>query len=104
MIPKYREKNQWADSGVVGVLICKLWVNKANGGTAIIRMEEGSVFPNHLHLGWEQVFVLSGSIIVDKYTLMANDYLFTLEGETHSVEALEASELLVFSEKGAQIL
>lgn len=97
-------ERSYKETGVNGVLLCVLWDNETNGGAALVRMNKGSTFPLHSHPGWEQLFVISGNITIADKNVTKGDYLFTNPGETHSVNANDNSELLIFSEKGIEII
>jgi len=48
--------------------------------------------------------VVAGKVKVGDNLVEVGDYLFTTAGQTHFVEAKEVSEILVFSEKGIEIV
>lgn len=96
------DRREWIETPFAGAQRCWLWRNASQGGSSLIRLAAGAVLPQHRHPGWEQVFVVGGRVRIGAATLGAGDYAFTHAGEVHDVEALEASELLVSSEKGVE--
>jgi quercetin dioxygenase-like cupin family protein len=51
----------------------------------LLRFEPGAKYPYHRHPAGEELFVLSGSCVIDGATLEAGDYLYTPPGSKHSV-------------------
>lgn len=70
------------------------------GATYVLRFAAGARFPLHTHPRGEELFVLSGHVLVGARQLVANDYLWTAPGGMNAVEALAASELLVVAPGG----
>lgn len=98
------EDNEYVESGIDGISQSSLWDNGTNGGTSLVRLKANAYFPSHSHPGWEQAYVLAGTINVGNVTLNKGDYLFAEPGDIHGARALEDTELLVFTEKGIELL
>ena len=78
-----------------------LW-NDGLGVTAqIYRFPKGTSYPEHTHDTWEQLMVLSGRLRISGVILEAGDFAFTVPGETHAVENLEDTVVLISYGKSA---
>jgi quercetin dioxygenase-like cupin family protein len=53
----------------------------------VLHFEPGAKYPYHNHPAGEELFVLSGSCIVEGVVLEAGDYLYTPPGSKHSVRS-----------------
>ncbi|MCI0677127.1 MAG: cupin domain-containing protein, partial [Phycisphaerales bacterium] len=61
----YARDGQWEDTGVEGVHVRRLFVDRAaNRMTAMFRMAPGASYPEHLHDGPEECYVLEGDLHV----------------------------------------
>ena len=98
------EKMDYIESGIEGISLCNLWDNGTGGGTSIVCLSADAYFPKHAHLGWEQAYVLSGEVKLGDVTVKTGDYLFADIGDIHDARAITDSKLLVFTEKGIDIL
>ena len=95
---------EYVESGIEGISQCELWNNGTNGGTSIVHLLKDAYFPNHSHPGWEQAYVLSGKIVVGKDVAEKGDYLFANTGDIHDAKAMEDTDILVFTEKGVELI
>ena len=95
---------EYVESGIEGISQCELWDNGTNGGTSLVRLQVGAYFPNHNHPGWEQAYVLSGKVAIGEDVVEKGDYLFANVGDIHDAKALEDTEILVFTEKGVELI
>ena len=80
----------WQPVGIDGIEKAVLW----RGGHEVIgelfRLKAGADYPPHTHVGWEQMFMISGRILIDdSEELGPGEYCFTAPGETHHVQILE---------------
>jgi len=85
----------WQSVGVDGIEKSVLW----RGGHQVIgevfSLKAGADYPAHTHVGWEQMLMLQGRILIDDTEEMGpGDYCFTEPGETHHVKILE--DTLIF--------
>ena len=94
----------WKPTGIDGVEICVLRQNEQNGGSALVRLRAGARFPKHDHPGGEEVYVVSGQIVIGDRTLQAGDYLWTEPNGVHDAKAIEETVFFVSSPKGIVIL
>jgi quercetin dioxygenase-like cupin family protein len=60
----------------------------------LLRFEPGAKYPYHNHPAGEELFVLSGSCIIEGAMLEAGDYLYTPPGSKHSVRTDTGCTLL----------
>lgn len=82
-----------------------LFRNNATGGrSSVVRLVQGSRFPQHAHRGTEEVVVLSGLVSIGGVSLAAGDYLFTEPGEEHDVVALADAVIFVSSQKATPVV
>jgi anti-sigma factor ChrR (cupin superfamily) len=66
---------EWSDSGLPGILMKVLAVDRARGlVTLLVRGEAGAIYPSHRHTAPEQCYVLRGSVVVDGRVLHAGDF------------------------------
>lgn len=78
------DDSPWQDTGVEGVQVRRLFVDRPNNRmTAMFKMAPGSEYPDHLHDGVEECYVLQGELRVgDDLTMKAGDYQ-RAEGGSH---------------------
>jgi quercetin dioxygenase-like cupin family protein len=60
----------------------------------VLRFEPGAKYPYHDHPAGEELFVLSGSCVIEGTVLEAGDYLYTPPGSKHSVRTDTGCTLL----------
>ena len=72
-----------------------LWNEGHEVSAQIYRFPKGSSYPAHTHETWEQMYIISGSLKLSGVTLSAGDYAFTEPGETHAVENLVDTVVLL---------
>ncbi len=53
----------------------------------VLRFAPGAKYPYHSHPAGEDLFVLSGSCVIEGALLEAGDYLYTPPGSKHSVRS-----------------
>ena len=58
---------------------------KQRSTTILLKFEPGATYPYHNHPGGEEIFVLSGEVILENVTLSKGDYLYTPVNFKHSV-------------------
>jgi quercetin dioxygenase-like cupin family protein len=78
--------------------------NETGGRSSVVRLVQGSRFPQHAHHGTEEVVVLSGLVSIGGVSLAAGDYLFTEPGEEHDVVALADAVIFVSSQKATPVV
>ena len=79
-----------------GIFLKPLRVDQATGRapTFLLRFEPGAKYPYHNHPAGEELFVLSGSCVIEGATLVEGDYLYTPPGWKHSVRTDTGCTLL----------
>ena len=92
---------QWkplVESGVdtTGISVKPLRTEPVTGRprSFVLRFEHGAKYPYHNHPAGEELFVLSGSCVIEDATLEAGDYLYTAPGSKHSVRTDTGCTLL----------
>jgi anti-sigma factor ChrR (cupin superfamily) len=81
----------WRATRHPGVSWCALHVDKQRAdadATVLIRMEPGSSYPEHEHLGLEEVLILRGGYRDDSGEHLAGSYLRYPAGSRHAPVAL----------------
>jgi quercetin dioxygenase-like cupin family protein len=83
---------QWkplVESGVdtEGISVKPLRTESATGRAQsfMLRFDPGAKYPYHSHPAGEELFVVSGSCVIEGEMLEAGDYLYTPPGSKHSV-------------------
>ncbi len=65
----------WTPAAVPGLDFKLLHRDEANGYTTrLLRFAPGSTYPSHRHGATEEVFIVSGSVVLNGVTLQAGDY------------------------------
>jgi anti-sigma factor ChrR (cupin superfamily) len=83
-------KIRWRTTRHEGIHLCFLRRDEATGdSTVLIRMEPGSSYPAHRHVGVEEVFVLQGGYADARGAHRAGDYDMNEAGSAHAPKALE---------------
>jgi quercetin dioxygenase-like cupin family protein len=92
---------QWkplVESGVDtrGISVKPLRTEPATGRARsfVLRFEPGAKYPYHSHPAGEELFVLTGSCLIEGALLEAGDYLYTPPGAKHSVQTDTGCTLL----------
>jgi quercetin dioxygenase-like cupin family protein len=70
----------------------------------LLRFEPGAMYPYHNHPAGEELFVLSGSCVIEGTTLEAGDYLYTPPGSKHAVRTDKGCMLLFQVPEEVEIL
>jgi quercetin dioxygenase-like cupin family protein len=99
-----REARKWERTGFEGVEICVMRINAECGATVLMRVAGGSAFPAHSHRGGEELYVLSGRVMVGGLPLKEGDYLWTPPGGVHDLEAETDALLLINAPQGVKIV
>ena len=74
---------QWQPTDFPGVSIKVLW-RDGDAFTALFRMEPGARLPRHRHSGFEQTYVLEGSLVDDEGVCTAGNFVWRYPGSVHS--------------------
>jgi anti-sigma factor ChrR (cupin superfamily) len=82
-----------------GVEVKPLFADRAaSRATMLVRMAPGSAYPAHRHGGFEECFVLEGSLrIGDELLMTKGDYQAAREGSDHPVQRTDEGCLLLIS-------
>jgi DNA-binding NarL/FixJ family response regulator/quercetin dioxygenase-like cupin family protein len=79
------ERMEWRATGMPGCQRRILFVDEQQKSlTSVVQMRAGTHFPAHRHAGPEEVFILSGDLVVEGQTLKPGDYC---RAETSTVHA-----------------
>jgi len=91
------DQGQWEPTGVAGVEVRRLFVDRANNRmTAMFRMAPGTAYPQHVHDGPEECYVLQGELHVgDELVMRAGDYQRAVPGSEHALQWTETGCLLL---------
>ena len=79
------DEGDWEETGVSGVQVRRLFVDRpANRMTAMFRMAAGTEYPEHIHDGPEECYVLEGDLHVgDELIMRRGDYQRAMPGSEH---------------------
>jgi len=99
MLVKHFAELEWTPAGYDGADRAILRLSRAKGRTALVRLKAGARGPRHRHAAGEDVYVISGKILLGGATLVEGDYSYTDTGEEHDLLALEYSLIFVSSDK-----
>jgi len=91
------DQGAWEPTGVAGVEVRRLFVDRANNRmTAMFRMAAGTAYPQHVHDGPEECYVLQGELHVgDQLVMRAGDYQRAIPGSEHDLQWTETGCLLL---------
>lgn len=71
----FAEHMDWQETGVPGVRVKTLYVDKRrNYASNLVSMTAGSIYPRHRHADLEELFMLSGDILLSGQRLKPGDY------------------------------
>ncbi|HVR73044.1 MAG TPA: cupin domain-containing protein [Planctomycetota bacterium] len=89
-------EGDWEPTAAPGVSVKPLHVDSARRYvTMLVRMEPGSAYPDHLHAGAEECYVLQGDLRVGDETLRAGDYQHAPAGSEHEIQSTREGCLLL---------
>jgi anti-sigma factor ChrR (cupin superfamily) len=63
--------------------------------TALVRMDPGASYPSHRHSDVEELFILSGDLLVEGETMRAGDYCRAETGTVHGTTSTQAGCLFL---------
>lgn len=94
-----REERGWEETGVDGVQVRRLFVDRPNNRmTAMFRMAPGTDYPEHVHNGFEECYVLEGELHVgDELVMNAGDYQRADGGSEHARQWTKSGCVLLVS-------
>lgn len=77
---------------------------KERSTTILLKFEPGARYPYHNHPGGEEIYVLSGDVVLEHATLNAGDYLYTPVNFKHSVTTKTGCIMLFVIPEEVEIL
>jgi anti-sigma factor ChrR (cupin superfamily) len=77
-----------------GVMLRTLFQADDGYTVGLIRYDAGASVPQHLHVGDEHIYVLSGSQQDERGVYPAGTYIYNAEGSTHSVSSQDGCLVL----------
>ena len=95
---------EWKPTDYPGIERSLFRNNETGGRSSVVRLKQGSRFPQHSHLGTEEVLVLAGRVSIGSASLDEGDYLFTTPGEEHDVVAVTDAVIFVSSQKATPVV
>jgi quercetin dioxygenase-like cupin family protein len=104
MLLKRTAGREWAATDYPGIERSLFRTNETGGRSSLVRLKQGSRFPQHRHEGTEEVLVVSGTVTLGGVRMDEGDYLFTTPGEEHDVVALTDAVLFVASQKPTPVV
>ena len=72
-----------------------LWTGGLGVTAKLYTFPKGSSYPEHTHDSWEQLYMVSGKLRISGMELEQGDFAFTEPGDTHSVDILEDTLVLI---------
>lgn len=86
---------EWEKTSFPGISVKTLLLDKPSGLlTALIRMEPGSILPDHEHILIEQTFVIKGHLVCSEGECKAGDFVWRPAGSRHSAWSPNGSLML----------
>jgi uncharacterized cupin superfamily protein len=87
----------WEETGVAGVRVRRLFVDRdGNRMTAMFQMDPGAAYPEHLHDGPEECYVLEGDLHVgDELVMHKGDYQRATPRSEHGKQWTQGGCLLL---------
>lgn len=79
-------------------------VQRKRSTTILLKFEPGAAYPYHNHPAGEEIYVLSGDVIIEQATLHSGDYLYTPPGCKHSVTTYTGCTLLLIIPEEVEII
>jgi anti-sigma factor ChrR (cupin superfamily) len=80
----------WMPMKVPGAFVKLLTVQKEKGYAVVLgKLDPGTYYPPHHHIGAEQIFVLSGELSIGEVRLRAGDFHNAKAGSNHGVNYSE---------------
>jgi len=74
----------WQETGIPGIKVKSLHVDlERRYATSLVMMAAGAVYPPHRHKELEELFMLSGDVIVAGHTIQPGDYCRAESGTWH---------------------
>ncbi len=99
MFTKSAASLEWIPAGYEGSERAVLRMSPEEGRIQLVRLKKGAHAKRHRHQAPEDVYVISGKVVIGGHTLSAGDYLFTDKGEEHDLIALEDTVFYAATEK-----
>ena len=88
----------------ISVISLRYDEEKKRSTTILLKFEQGAAYPYHNHPGGEEIYVLSGEVILENILLSQGDYLYTPPNHKHSVSAKTGCILLFVVPEEVEIL
>ncbi|MCE0495676.1 cupin domain-containing protein [Vibrio salinus] len=89
----------WSETPYRGIEFCWLSEKTESGRMALLKMQTGAELPLHYHPGWEQIFILEGSLEIADKTYCKGDFILIDAQTQHKIKAKEPSQYMTISEK-----
>jgi anti-sigma factor ChrR (cupin superfamily) len=90
------DEGEWRAGGVPGVSYKPLYLDRASGLlTMLVRMEPGTVYPQHRHAKAEQCLILDGDVIQEGQVYGPGDFTWARAGSLHPEFRTENGNLLL---------
>lgn len=77
-------KIEWEPTKYPGVYMKTLYKDESGKLTTLTKMDPGAVLPDHRHVGLEQSYVISGSLVDDDGACTAGNFVFRRPGSVHN--------------------
>ena len=97
-------EREWKATDYPGIERSLFRNNETGGRSSVVRLKQGSRFPEHAHHGTEEVVVLAGRVTIGAAEMGQGDYLFTTPGEQHDVVAVTDAVIFVSSQKATPVV
>ncbi len=104
MLLNKANEREWKPTDYPGIERSLFRNNETGGRSSVVRLKQGSRFPEHAHHGTEEVVVLAGRVTIGAAQLAEGDYLFTTPGEQHDVVAVTDAVIFVSSQKATPVV
>lgn len=92
------------DTAGISVMILRFDEQSGRPLSFLLKFEPGAKYPYHNHPAGEELFVLSGTCIIEGAELAAGDYLYTPPGFKHAVKSETGCVLLFIVPEEVEII
>lgn len=74
----------WADTGIPGIRVKTLHTDSARRyASCLVSMKKGAIYPRHRHRDLEELFMVSGEVMISGHRLKSGDYCRADAGTLH---------------------
>jgi anti-sigma factor ChrR (cupin superfamily) len=81
---QFSERMAWQETGIPGIKVKSLHVDpERRYATSLVMMAAGAIYPPHRHTDVEELFMLTGDVVVAGHPIHSGDYCRAESGTWH---------------------